>query len=430
MATSTDLLSFVEASPSPFHCAVEAARRLEEKGFTPHDEAAAPAPVAPGELGYTMRAGTLIAWKIGSQSPASAGFRLLAAHTDSPNLRIKPNGEYRKEGYVQWGVEVYGGVLTPTWMDRDLGVCGRIAVRTDAGIEMRLVRIDQAIARVANLAIHLNRTVNTEGLKLNKQRHLPPIICLDSGLDAPNALNQLLAKNAGCDPDSIMDYDLSLFDLQAPALGGLHKEFIFAPRMDNQASCYTALEALIAHDQDHPATAVAVLFDHEECGSTSDRGASSGFLKNVLTRIERDHQERDTGGMERATANSFLVSADMAHAVHPNYADKHEMNHKPRINGGPVIKTNVNMRYATDALVAARFRSACESQGIPIQNFVNRTDLACGSTIGPISAAQLAIPTIDVGSAMLSMHSIREQAGSQDIEWMAQALREVLLQDG
>ncbi len=251
------------------------------------------------------------------------------------------------------------------------------------------------------------------------------MIALEDG-GRENRLNQLLAEAADCDSKNILDYDLCLFDLQPPTLGGMDREFVFAPRMDNQASCYTALEALRALDADTNSTSVVVLFDHEECGSNSERGAASGLLRNVLARLERDYEQRAPGGMERATAASFLVSIDMAHGIHPNYSDKHDPQHKPRLNGGPVIKTNVNMRYATDAEVGARFRAACAAEKIPVQDFVNRSDLACGSTIGPISATQLAVRTIDVGSAMLSMHSIREQGGSQDVPWMTQALLRIL----
>lgn len=426
MRPAEDMLAFIAAGPSPDHCVAEAARRLQAGGFTEVDERRAPAPLAAGAQQFVRRAGTLVAWRAGTAAIAEAGFRLLGAHTDSPNLRLKPNPDYSRAGYLQWGVEVYGGVLLATWADRDLGVSGRVALRDGDGVRTELVRIDRPIARIPNLAIHLNRKVNDDGLVLNRQRHLPPVIGLGEGEEAGEQLRSLIADASGCEPDDILRWDLGLHDLQAPTIGGLHDEFVFAPRLDNQASCHCALQALLGASA-AAATQVVVLYDHEEVGSGSERGAASALLGHLLARLERDHEARAPGGVERAAAASYSISIDMAHAGHPNHLDKHDARHRPRINGGPVIKTNANMRYATDAETAARFRLACEVVGAPVQDFVNRTDLACGSTIGPISAAALGIRTVDVGGAMLSMHSIREQAGTRDVAWMIDALRHVLI---
>ena len=417
MVYAQGLIDFIHQSPTPFHCVGEAAKQLEAAGFTEVNPASAPAPMGPGRAGFLTRGGTLIAWRMGQKAPADAGFRLLGAHTDSPNLRLKPNADYEKEGYLQWGVEAYGGVLLATWADRDLGLSGRVAVQRDG-------EFDEAIARIPNLAIHLNRKVNDDGLVLNKQTHLPPMLGLSNG--STNTLKSLLAARLGCGEDDVLSWDLMLHDVQKPTLGGLSNEFIFAPRLDNQASCYPALMALINLSDSIDATAVTVLFDHEECGSGSDIGAGSVMLRDVLTQLERNHTERAPGGVERAAANSFMLSADMAHGVHPNYADKHDDNHKPMMNAGPVIKTNVNQRYATDSQSAALFKQACLEADVPIQEYINRTDLACGSTIGPISSAQLGIRTVDVGGAMLSMHSIREQAGAKDVDWMITAMARFL----
>jgi aspartyl aminopeptidase len=236
----------------------------------------------------------------------------------------------------------------------------------------------------------------------------------------------LLCEELNCSEDEILGWELGLHDLQGSSIGGANNEFIFAPRLDNQASCYTALEGLLGIETTPDSTAVIALFDHEECGSGSERGAASTLLRNVLSRLEQNHESRASGGMERALAQSFMVSADMAHGVHPNYSDKHEPEHKPALNGGPVIKTNANMRYATNAETMARFRAACHDEGVPVQDFVTRTDLGCGSTIGPISASELGVPTVDVGCAMLSMHSIREQTGAHDVHGMCRVMTRIL----
>jgi len=421
------LLSFIEQSPTPFHCVETAAERLKVAGYEERWPGDAPAQVEPGAGGFLRRGGTLLAWRGGRKGPAEGGFRVLGAHTDSPDLRLKPLASQASDGYRVWGVEPYGGGIWATWADRDLGLAGRVAVRTEAGSELRLVRVDRPIARVPSVAIHLNREVNDKGYKLNAESQLPPMVGIAAGDEGDGrSLEQLLARELGCAVADLLAFDLSLYDLQAPSVGGLDGEFVFAPRLDNQASCHCAVEALVGLKETPDATSVVALFDHEECGSSSERGADSAMLAQLLAGLVRDHAEEAPGGLERAAANSFVVSSDMAHALHPGYTDKHDKQHRPRMNGGPVIKTNVNMRYATDASTAARFRLACVAQDVPVQDFVNRADLRCGSTIGPMTAAGLAIPTVDVGGAMLSMHSIREQGGSRDVQWMIAAMREVL----
>ena len=423
MATAQGMVDYIAASPSPFHCVAETERRLVDRGFEKCSLLDLPAAMAPGSRMYVVDGGTIAAWIAGDRAPVQSGFRILGAHTDSPNLRLKPRAEYTREGYAQWGVEVYGGVLRHTWFDRDLGLSGRIVVRDGEGHRLELVRVDEPVARIPNLAIHLNREVTAKGFQVNAQKHFPPMVGLAS---EKGGLRELLATNAGVSADEVLSWDVGLHDTQAPCVGGLRKEFIFAPRLDNQASCYTALEAILAVDGTPEATSVMCLFDHEEVGSTSATGAGSAFLRNVLSRVTAAHSGGSEGGLERAAARSFLVSADMAHGVHPNYAGRHEGEHKPMLNGGPVIKSNANLRYATDAVTAARFKLACEAENVPVQEFVNRTDLACGSTIGPLSAAQLAIATVDVGCAMLSMHSIREQCGTSDVDFMARVMRRIL----
>ena len=370
---------------------------------------------------YIIRGGTLVAWRAGTAAPSEAGFVLVGAHTDSPNLRLKPRPEMQSQGCQQWGVEVYGGVLLSTWMDRDLGLAGRVMVRgQDGQPEQRLLQVARPIARVPNLAIHLNRGVNKEGLKLNEQTHLPPLIGLG---EDPVDFARFAAAELGV--DEVLSWDVGFYDLQAPCLGGLEKEFVFSARLDNQASCFQCLEAVLRAKQS-ASTQVMVLFDHEEVGSRSHSGAMSAFLRDVLARIERDHAGRTTGGLERAIANSWLLSLDMAHAVHPNYVDKHEKHHAPILGAGPVIKEHAEQRYATDAHTTALFRLACEAVGVKPQDFVIRTDLACGSTIGPISSAELGIKTVDIGNPMLSMHSIREQCAAADTAQMIAVLTHAL----
>ncbi len=405
---TADLLKYIEASPSPFHCVEETARQLLEAGFTEFDESEAPEEVTPGHKAFVRRSGSLFAYRAGTESPAAAGFRILGAHTDSPNLRIKPRPDVEKHGYRQWGVETYGGVLLATWMDRDLGISGRVFVRgADGKPEERLFRCDKPVARIPNVAIHLNREVNRKGMVLDKQKHLPPMV----GMESVETFTAWLSSELG--GAEVISWDLGLMDLQAPCVGGIDESFIFAPRLDNQASCYVSLAALLAA-KSSPCTQVIAFFDHEEIGSRSHSGAMGAFLRDSLARLERNYAGSEPGGMERAIPNSTLVSLDMAHAVHPNYSDKHEPNHAPVLNGGPVIKEHVEQRYATDAESTAWFRDLCKAQEVPCQDFVIKTNLACGSTIGPISAGELGIKTIDIGNPMLSMHSIREQAGAQD----------------
>ncbi len=416
-SATTNLLDYISASPSPFHCVEESARQLSAAGFVEIDESLEPFAVEPGQAAFVRRSGSLFAYRAGAVSPTAAGFRVLGAHTDSPNLRIKPKPDVTKAGYRQWGVERYGGVLLTTWMDRDLGLSGRVYVRgADGKPEARLFRCDRPIARIPNLAIHLNRDVGSKGLLLDKQKHLPPMV----GLEDVACFTDWLS--AEMQVEEVLSWDLGLMDLQPPTVGGIDESFIFAPRLDNQASCYVSLAALLEAET-ADCTQVIALFDHEEIGSRSHSGAMGAFLRDSLARVEKNYAERAPGGMERAIPNSLLISLDMAHGIHPNYSDKHEPNHAPVINGGPVVKEHVEQRYATDGQTSAWFKDLCHSKEVPVQDFVIKTSLACGSTIGPISAGELGIRTVDVGNAMLSMHSIREQAGSKDTAYLQRVLR-------
>jgi aspartyl aminopeptidase len=365
--------------------------------------------------------GSIAAFRMGKSSPADAGFAIVGAHTDSPNLRLKPSSELTAHGYEQLSVEVYGGVLLHTWLDRDLGVAGRLVLEDDS---TRLVRLPGSFARVPSLAIHLNRDVNSNGLNLNAQTQLLPLAALElsqGGLELRERL--AAAAGEGVSEKHIRGFDLCLFDTQAPALGGARGELIFSARLDNLVSCHAGLQALLAAD-DGEATRVTVLYDHEEVGSESATGAGSQFLESVLVRLLGCY-DAQPDGFARAMAGSLLVSSDMAHAVHPNYPDKHDKLHRPVLGGGPVLKVNVSQRYATDGPTAARFRAACAAAGLAPQHFVSRNDIGCGSTIGPIAAAGLGLRTVDVGGPMLSMHSCREMAASADVPAMIHVLTEL-----
>ncbi|MGF1466210.1 MAG: M18 family aminopeptidase [Sandaracinaceae bacterium] len=405
-----DLLRFLDAAPTPWHATAEVVARLTAAGYRTLDERE-PWQVASGDRVLIVRGGSLVAFVVGRRPPSEAGFRLIGAHTDSPNLRVKPQPTVEGEGAWQLAVEPYGGVLLHTWLDRDLSVAGRVWVRGADGPEARLVRLEGAVARVPSLAIHLDREVNTSGLVLNAQQHMAPLTAVPGG-EAWD-LTARLAADLGVGADDVVGHDLCLFDVTPAALGGAREELLFSARLDNLASCHAGLAALLDAGDPGDATRGLVLYDHEEVGSRSAQGADSPFLAEALTRLAH---ARDAGpdAAARAFARSFLVSADMAHALHPNYADRHEKGHRPVLGGGPVIKTNVNQRYATDGETTARFLAWCRAADVKPQHFVTRSDLACGSTIGPITAGRLGIRTIDVGNPMLSMHSCREMASAVD----------------
>ena len=400
------LAAGIDACPTPFHVVDRAAAALEAVGFAQMNEADS-WPDAAGSR-FVRRGGSLVAWRHRS---CDQGFRIIGAHTDSPNLRVTPQPDTGAARYRQLGVEVYGGVLLNSWLDRDLGVAGRVA--TPSG--PRLFCIDRAVLRVPQLAIHLDRDVNQNGLLLNPQTHLTPVWGL--GLRTPGEFAAVAAEAAGVRAEEVLAWDAMLHDLTPPAIGGIDGEFLFAPRIDNQVSCWAGLQALIDAPADAIPSAVLCLFDHEEVGSTSAQGASSTLLPTVLERI--------AGGREAlhpALARSLCASADGAHATHPNYPERHEPDHPIALGEGPVIKRNANLRYATDAVGEAAFAAACERAGVGHQVYVHRSDMPCGSTIGPFAAATTGVTTVDVGIPQLSMHSAREMCGVHDPLDLALAL--------
>jgi aspartyl aminopeptidase len=405
------LLTFIDGSPSPFHAVATASDLLDRAGFAEVVETDA-WPTGPGHH-FLRRGGSLVAWATTAAHTPTSGFRIIGAHTDSPNLRIKPNADSGQAGYRQLAVEVYGGALLNSWLDRDLGLSGRVSVRADGGAREVLLRVDRPLLRVPQLAIHLDREISTSGLLLNAQQHLSPIWGL--GDPSSGAFRAFVGEQLGVDPRDILGWDLMAHDLTRSTLAGAEDDLISAPRLDNLCSAWAAIEALlaVAGTDTGPQIPVVVLFDHEEIGSTSERGAASTLLPSVVERIVSG-LGGDRDALHRSLAASWCCSADMAHATHPNYADRHEPGHRIRLNAGPVLKTNSNLRYATDSTGAAQFVLACEQAGVPYQRYAHRSDLPCGSTIGPITAAALGIRTFDVGAPQLAMHSARELGGAAD----------------
>ncbi len=416
-----DLLAYIEESPTPWHAVAETVERLERAGWVRVFEEDADWRLEPGSKAFVVRdGGSIIAWRMGRRDPVEAGFRIVGAHTDSPNLRLKSRPSVTKEGFAQLGVQTYGGVLLHTWFDRDLSLAGRVTVRTGSNpltLETRLVRIDRPLCRIPNVAIHLNREVRTNGFKPSPQSHLPAVW----GMASDNlSVEGFLASELGVDVQEVLAWDMCLYDVQPPTVSGVDHAFIHCSRLDNLGSTHAALVAMI-EAQEADTTAVITLYDHEEIGSRTSRGAAGSLTRDVLRRLAGGDAE-----LPRAVVRSMMVSADMAHGVHPNYADKHEPNHKPMLNGGPVIKSHADWKYASEAESTAAFRGLCEDHAVPVQDFVTRSDLVCGSTVGPIVSSSLGIRAVDCGNAMWSMHSIREMAGAQDQPRMITALRAFL----
>jgi aspartyl aminopeptidase len=415
-----ELIDFIDASPSPWHAVASAETHLLAQGFSRIEEDAPWQLVAGGRY-YVVRGASLIAFVLGSRSLVETGFRIVGAHTDSPGLRLKPKAALKGDGLARLGVEVYGGPILATFTDRDLSLAGRVVFRSAAGADTLLLRFKQPLVRLPNLAIHMNREVNEQGLKLNKQTELPLILGqLGDGEDAEANLRKLLADAAQRDAADLLSWELAVYDVQKGCLWGANEEFIADSQLDNLGSTHAALTALHATQQP-TSTCVAAFFDHEEVGSESASGAGGSFLADVLARIGLQ-AGLDEEGRHRAMARSFFISADMAHAYHPNFPNAYEPGHKVMVNGGPVIKTNVNQRYTSNAETAARFMRLCETAGVPYQQYAHRSDLGCGSTIGPTLAAQLGVASVDVGSPMWAMHSARESAGVDDHAYMIAAL--------
>lgn len=417
LAFSQDLLAFIAASPTPFHAVQNMKQRLQDKGFISLPESERWLMEPGGKYLVTRNDSSIIAFTYGEGNPVKQGIRMLGAHTDSPCLKVKPNADINSQGCWQLGVEVYGGVLLNPWFDRELGLAGKVSVLdADNTLQHCLINIDYAIGLVPSLAIHLDREANSSK-SINAQKELPVVL----GMAQPGQtfkgwlLQQVQQQHPQLSARQVQDYELSLYDRQPGAIYGVNQEFIASARLDNLLSCYVGLQAILAADgKQH---CLLVCNDHEEVGSASACGAQGPMLQMFLQRLLPDVQD-----YARMIDQSWFVSADNAHAVHPNYAEKHDANHGPRINAGPVIKINANQRYASNSESQAVFRTLCEQQQIPVQSFVVRSDMGCGSTIGPITATQLGVRTVDIGVPTWSMHSIRETAGSKDSWYLMSAM--------
>jgi len=468
-------MTYIDSSPDPYHCVQTTADILESKGFVELEEAAPykDRVEAGGKYYFTKNKSTIVAFAVGDRYRPGNGFKIIGGHTDSPNLKVKPRSKRSGgSGSVQLAVECYGGGLWHTWFDRDLGISGRVLVRhAETGIvEQRLIKIDRAIVRIPNLAIHLQTAKEREAFAVNKEDHLQPILAMEvkralsgggggsrdddddddddgnvhsgdaadgSGKKKREAktekdgwteyqepiLLDIIASELNVEKSAIADFELNLFDVQRASLGGAKSEFIHCARLDNLASCFLALRGLVEHVdgsglEDDEEISLIALFDHEEVGSSSTTGAGSPIMAEAVRRISSalNAGDGDPDLYASALAKSFVLSVDQAHAVHPNYASKHEKGHMPLMNNGMVIKRNSNQRYATNGITGFIVRECARLAGLPpVQEFVVRNDCGCGSTIGPIISTATGIRAIDMGCPQLSMHSIRETMGVSDL---------------
>ncbi|MFT6407461.1 MAG: aspartyl aminopeptidase [Arenicella sp.] len=414
---ANQLCDYIAKSPTPFHATKTLLGLFKEGGFKHLKESDDWGIGSNKAYVITRNDSSIIAFRTGSDY--QQGMQMLGAHTDSPCLRIKPNPDIKKHGYTQLGVEVYGGALLHPWLDRELSIAGRVSgVNKDGSLFHELVDFERPIAIIPNLAIHLDRDANNTRA-INPQNHLPIIIGQGEDTDFKKLLLQQLAKQGYAQASQVLEFELSCYDVQAPALVGLNQEFVCASRIDNLLSTYIGARAILDTESDQASLFIST--DHEEVGSSSACGAQGPFLKSVLQRLTDS-----PASMTQLITRSTMVSCDNAHGLHPNYADKHDQNHGPILNAGPVIKINSNQRYASNSISSAKFKQICHKLDIPVQTFVTRSDMGCGSTIGPITATELGIETLDIGAPQWAMHSIRETAGTLDCEYLYRAACGVL----
>ena len=421
-----ECLDFIDASPSPWHVIASLEQALAAFSFQRLQENEAWSLSAGGRYYVVRDDSSIIIFVAGEKDLAETGFKILGAHTDSPGLRLKPNPVINNDQTLRLAVEVYGGPILATFSDRDLSLAGRIAYQTENGeIASRLLRFDQALLRLPNLAIHMNRTVNDEGLKFNKQTELPLVFAtaVEQQL-ATDPFLDLIQQASGLATEQILSWEFNVYDTQKGAFWGENQAFYANSQLDNLASCHAGIKALLTESAlDSGNTLVCAFFDHEEIGSESCKGAAGSFLPDILGRIGFA-MSMDAQGYQRALAHSSMISADMAHAYQPSFPNAYETEHKIIVNQGPVIKINANHRYASNCLTEARFVQLCQQVEVPFQKYTHRGDLPCGSTIGPIASAKLGIATVDVGNPMWAMHSIRESAGTLDHAYMITVLNQ------
>ena len=417
--TTTELLALLDASPVNFLAAQYVEQQLEAAGFVHLDAADPFPPMRAGDQYYVTKNGTAVfAFRVGTQSPAEAGFKLICAHSDSPGFRIKPHAAMACEGnVVKLNTEVYGGPILYTWFDRPLSVAGRVLLRGDDPLHpvMRRICVKRPLLIIPHLAIHFNRKVN-EGNNLSKQKDMLPVLgMVKDKLEAGNFLINILCEELGVTAEEILDFDLSLYEVQKAMVVGAGEEFVSSGRLDDLAMVSAGLHAML-NSGVTAMTQVLAVFDNEETGSGTKQGAASPVLRNVLKRVCGSGEN-----LYRAVERSFMISADMAHAIHPNYPEKHDPTNHPVMGGGPVIKINANQKYVTDADSAAVFAEVCRKAGVPFQYFVNHSDSAGGSTLGNILTAQLPMRGVDMGNPMWAMHSVRETASVLDQEYACRA---------
>ncbi len=420
----SDLLHFIDASPSPWHAVYSIKKQLLAHQFQELEERVAWKLKKGGRYFLIRDDSSLIAFIVGQQSLTKTGYKIIGAHTDSPGLRIKPKAPHYEGGLLRLGVEVYGGPILATFSDRDLSLAGRISYKDNQGIiTTQLVHCKEALLRLPNLAIHMNGKVNTEGLKFHKQNELPLLLACANEQLPEHRFYKLVEKLTRIDAKQILAWELNVYDTQKGSFWGENQEFYSNSQLDNLASCHAGLQALLDNKLKQPeATLVCAFFDHEEIGSETYKGANGNFLSDTLARIafNLDNNQED---YQRTLAMSFMISADMAHAYQPNFPAAYEPNHKVMVNQGPVIKVNENQRYSSESVSEAMFINWCQQEDVPYQQYAHRTDIPCGSTLGPMSSAKLGIRTVDVGNPMWAMHSIRESAGVYDHLDMIKVLR-------
>ena len=413
-----DLIQFLTDSPTPFHAVRQMVTRLTDAGFERLQEADAWTLTPGGRYVITRNESSILAWIMPAQQELTAGgFRMVGAHTDSPCLKVKPQPELHQKGYFQLGVEVYGGVLLNPWFDRDLSIAGRVSYLTPSGnVTHALLDFRKAVAIIPSLAIHLDREAN-QTRSINAQTYLPPVLGqADDKPDFRVLLKERLTADGVSDVQEVLDFELCFYNTQGPGLVGLQDEFIASARLDNLLSCFIGMQALLSAETDQGA--LLICNDHEEVGSMSASGAQGPMLKQMLERVLPDAEDRN-----RTISRSMMISTDNAHGVHPNFSDKHDGNHGPILNQGVVIKLNANQRYATNSETSSIFRKLAAEEALPVQAFVVRSDMACGSTIGPLTAAEIGVRTLDIGVPQFAMHSVRELAGTADAFNLSRILR-------
>ncbi|MBN1046702.1 M18 family aminopeptidase [Clostridium botulinum] len=427
MNTAKDLLNFINNSKSAFHSAHEVKSILDKEGFVEIKECDKWDLKHGGKYYVMKNESAIIGFEIGSGDIAEEGFRLIGAHTDSPGFRIKPHAEMTVEDhYVKLNTEVYGGAILSTWFDRPLSIAGRVTLKGSNPLkpQVKLVDLNKPVLIIPSLAIHMNRTIN-EGYEYNKQKDTLPLLTMATDkLEKDGYLLKLIAESLNVKEKEIVDFDLFVYEYEKGCLFGMNEEFISAGRLDDLWMVYAGLVALL-QSKSNKATKVLVALDNEEIGSLTSQGANSSLLENILERITLA-LGKDREDFKRSLSNSVMISADLAHALHPNYIEKHDPTNRPLVGKGPVIKIAASGSYSTDSYAAAIFKQVCKNVDVPCQEFVNRSDVKGGTTIGPITASKLNIPVIDMGAPLLSMHSVRELASVKDNEYTIKAFTEFL----